>query len=202
MSAFSVIETPPEPSQALPPIASAIAIRMADEGIPVLAIARATRLPSDEVYEVLRDAVMRGVIIELPKDDWPIGTTRTARNAFAGTPLEQDEELQIACARCFKATRLEAAVLAVLLKRNEVTKKQVHLVIEAIRPGDNRDPTDPKMVDVVICHLRKKLKLYDLEIETVWGIGYLIPPVHRTTAMNTLHAFIKSQSPLPQLEAA
>ena len=29
-----------------------------------------------------------------------------------------------------------------------------------------------KIVDVIICKIRKKLKPYDIEINTIWGIGY------------------------------
>lgn len=184
-----------EPDPSIGPFAEAVAVRMADEGIPVRAIARTTRLPSEQVYEVLKDAVMRGVIVEIPKDDWPLGSTRSARNAFAGTNLEQEEQLQFACARCFRTTRLEAAILAVMLKRNEVTKQQLHLVIEQTRPGENREATDPKMVDVIICHLRKKLRKHDLEIETVWGIGYLIPTADREAAIVILQNFVRQTEP-------
>lgn len=166
-----------------------IAIRLADEGIPVRAIARATKIPSSDIYDVLRDALARGEIVELPKDDWPPGTRRAARSVLSGTPLDDDTALAFACARFFKTTRLEAAILAVLIKRTEVTKQQLHLVIEQNRPSEGRVETDPKMVDVVICHLRKKLKPHDLKIETVWGIGYLMPVEARDRASTMLSQF-------------
>jgi hypothetical protein len=196
MSALSVVE--PHPS--IRPATEAIAIRMADEGIPIRAIARTTRLPSTELYSVLQDAVMRGVIVELPKDDWPTGNTRASRsNAFLGTPLEEDDELKVACSRCFKATRLEASILALMLKRTEVTKDQLHLAIEQNRPEEKSrlDPTDPKMVDVIICHLRKKLKTFGLAIETVWGIGYLISTEQRERAMQMLFTHVRDNQPAP-----
>jgi DNA-binding response OmpR family regulator len=37
--------------------------------------------------------------------------------------------------------------------------------------GWDREPL-PKVVDVYICHLRRKLKGSDFAIETVWGLGY------------------------------
>jgi DNA-binding response OmpR family regulator len=175
--------TPPDPA------AASIAVRLADEGIPVRAIARATSIPSDEVYSLLRDALASGTIVELPKDDWPPGSRRSARTAFNGTPFDDDEALKFACARFFKVTRLEAAILGVLLKRSEVTKTQLHLVIEQNRPSEGREETDPKMVDVVICHLRKKLKPHELSITTVWGIGYLMPVQDRDKAVVLLNQF-------------
>lgn len=166
-----------------------VAIRMADEGIPVRAIARALKISSSDVYETLRDALAAGSIVEMPKNDWPIGSQRSMRTAFNGTPLEDEEALKFACARCFKATKLEAAILAVMLRRNEVTKQQLHIVIEQNRQTEGRDETDPKMVDVLICHLRKKLKPHKIIIETVWGIGYLIPVAFRDIAVAKLSAF-------------
>lgn len=159
-----------------------VVVRLADEGVPVRAIARAVSIASSDVYEMLRDALAAGMIVELPKDDWPPGSRRDARAAFNGSPLETDEALQLACCRYFRATRLEAAILATLLKRSEVTKGQLHLVIEQNRPSDNREETDPKMVDVVICHLRKKLKPFGLVIKTIWGVGYLITASDRERA--------------------
>lgn len=175
-----------------------IAVRLADEGIPVRAIARSVRIPSEEVYELLRDAMASGAIIEMPKDDWPAGSNRDQRSRLHNTLLEQEETLRFACSRFFKATRLQAAILSTLLKRNEVTKQQLHVVIEQNRPGDNRDETDPKMVDVLICHLRKKLTLHDVKIETVWGTGYLISPANREKAILLLENFTSS---LPPIEA-
>lgn len=154
------------------------------------AIARAIKQSSGDVYEWLRDALASGQIVELPKDDWPPGSRRGSRTAFNGTPLESDDNLKFACARLFKATRLEAAILAVLLKRAEVTKAQLHLVIEQNRPSENREETDPKMVDVVICHLRKKLKKHDLKIETIWGLGYSMSVEHREIAQAMLSKHI------------
>jgi DNA-binding response OmpR family regulator len=183
MNALTVVEQDPS----IRPFVEAVAIRMADEGVPVRAIARATRVPSDEVYGILRDAVARGAIVDIPKDDWPVGSNRSSRVAFNGTPLQNEEELKFACARYFKATRLEAAILALLLRRSEATKQQLHIVIEQNRPTEGREETDPKMVDVIICHLRKKLRKRDIEIETVWGIGYLITPAGRDKALAILN---------------
>lgn len=165
----------------------AVAVRLADEGIPIRAIARATHIPSEEIYEALRDAIAQGSIIEMPRDDWPPGSGRGNRSVFNGTPLEHEHELKCACARFFKASPLEAAMIAVMLRRNQVTKEQLHAVIEANRPSANhRDTTEPKMVDVMICKMRKKLLVHNLKIETMWGLGYLIPAADRERAIALL----------------
>lgn len=167
--------------------AEVVAVRLADEGIPVRAIARAVHLPSDEVYDVLRLAIAQGTIVEMPKDDWPPGSNRSQRSVFNGTPLQEEEALKNACARFFHCSPLEAALLAHMLRRDQATKAQLHSVVENNRPGDHaKEATDPKMVDVMICKLRKKIKPHEILIETMWGTGYLIPPRMREHAVDLL----------------
>jgi hypothetical protein len=158
---------------------------MADEGIPVLAIARATSTPSELIYEALRDAIARGSIVEMPRDDWPVGSSRSTRLLLIGTPLDDETKLKCACARYFGASPLEAAMLALMLKRNEVTKEQLHGVIENER-GPGKEMTEIKMVDVMICKLRKKLVPHDVIIKTMWGVGYYIPTSNRESTIAQL----------------
>lgn len=176
---------PAQPDPAIQPFVEAVAVRLADEGIPVRAIARATHLPSDQVYEALRDAIAQGLIVEMPRDDWPAGTSRSSRSPISGTHLDNDERLKCACTRYFKASPLEAAMLALILKRDEVTKEQLHTVIEQGR-GPGREPTEIKMVDVMICKLRKKLTSHDIEIKTMWGLGYFMTRQSRDRAVALL----------------
>jgi hypothetical protein len=162
-----------------------VAVRLADEGIPVLAIARATKLPSTDIYQALRTAVAQGFILEMPRDDWPPGSKRADRLALAGTPLENEEDLKCACTRYFKTSPLEAAMLGLMLKRDEVTKVQLHAVIEANRPP-GKEITEIKMVDVMICKLRKKLAVHAVSIATMWGVGYFISRADREKAIKVL----------------
>lgn len=165
---------------------NSIIVRLADEGIPIRAIARAVHISSGDLYEMLRDAMSTGQIVEMPKDDWPPGSTRGARALFVGSPFETEHALTCACARFFKASPLEAAMLAMMLRRNEVTKEQLHTVVERKRQG--KTETDLKIVDVMICKLRKKLSPHDIKIETMWGMGYLIPAAGRERALMLLIA--------------
>lgn len=176
-----------EPGNPITTLVYDVAVRMADEGIPVRAIARATHLPSEDVYQALRDAIARGSIVEMPKDDWPPGSNRSTRSPFNGTHLESEDALRTACTRYFNASPLEAAMLALMLKRDEVTKEQLHAVIENARPP-GREITEIKMVDVMICKLRKKLKPRDIEVKTMWGLGYYIARIHRDRAISLLLA--------------
>lgn len=42
---------------------------------------------------------------------------------------------------------------------------------------DERDESpDPKIIDVIVCRLRKKFLRYGVQIKTVWGRGYKFTP--------------------------
>ena len=76
--------------------------------------------------------------------------------------------------------------MLVLLKREEADKETLHFVIETQRAlrrtrPDSVESTDVKMVDVVICKLRKKLKLVNAKIDTLWGHGYYLDEKSRDT---------------------
>jgi hypothetical protein len=170
------------PSVVADPAASslvkALAVRMADEGVPVRSIARVTRLPSDYLYDMLREEIGRGNLVELPQDDWQAGSKRGNR---VQAELSGDEdELKIKCIRCFKLTPLEASVFVLILKREHITKDQIHANI-----SHGKD-TDPKMIDVVMCKLRKKLKAHGLTVQTLWATGYCMEPEIKTRAFQMI----------------
>jgi hypothetical protein len=165
-----------------------IATRLAVEGIPVGVIARGLGTPtSGDVYEALSYARNNGVITDIPPPDWP-PTARRADRLPAVVAVAQNADLTVSCMRAFKITKLMASFLIVLLKREEADKQVLHRVIEAQRAArtsrpDKTEETDPKMVDVIICNLRKKLKPFGLIINTLWGYGYYIDPEGRQAAL-------------------
>lgn len=181
-----------------------IAISLADEGVPVRAIARSIKTPGEEVYELLKGAIAQGRLFELPKDDWPPGGKRSQRAQAENTTLNRnDETLRMGCSSRFKMTRLQAAVFVALLRRPELSKEHIHNAIEAIRPPASK-PTDLKMVDVVVCHIRKKIQRADpsFSITTVWGIGYSLDPATRAKALDLLNDHYNSLASQPEGVAA
>ena len=160
-----------------------IAARMAVEGIPVRAIARCLARPSEDVRTTLTHHIEIGGITEMPKDDWPPTGKRADR--LPSFMKNESETLQLfSIQRALKLTRLEASFMLVFLKRDEAEKETLHYVIEtqrALRQSrpNNPEPTDPKMVDVVICKMRKKFKPLGLTIHTLWGHGYYIDDAGR-----------------------
>jgi hypothetical protein len=170
----------------------AAAVRLADEGVPVRAIARGLKVPSEELRENLLDAVAAGTLLELPRDDWPPNIPRDKRLPGLDKIMPLDNELVLLnVVRRFKVTQQQASLLLVLIKRREVTRKMLHDVIESRRPQPKVE-TDQKIVDVVICKLRKRLETFGLRIQTVWSCGYLMPAEDRAKALKLLNEFLDS----------
>lgn len=178
------------PEEAAAHLAAGIAVRLADEGIPVRAIARAVNITGADVYELLSTALLEGRILDIPKDDWPPGSPRANRAQSDHNILNDEEQVKFLCSVKFKTTRLQSALLATILKRQQVSKQTLHDVIEHTRLtyGTHKEPTDQKMVDVMVCHLRKKLKPFNFDILTVWGTGYRMDAAHREAALLMLCA--------------
>jgi hypothetical protein len=148
------------------------------EGIPVAAIGRILQQPFSLVHDTLKDLRARGVITLIPRSDWNPSVHTEDRNQSFNTRMS-DEDLLFACQKEFRLTKLKAGFFSMLLRHPHVTKSQLHSVIEGQRTQRGVQPddtTDPKMVDVVICNLRKDLKKVDPDvvIMTVWGQGYYI----------------------------
>jgi hypothetical protein len=161
-----------------------IAANLAHEGVPVMAIARALNKPFTEIRETLTYFIELGSITEMPQTDWP-PTERRSDRMPRFISKESEKNQMIAIQRALKLTRLQASFMLVLMKRDEADKDVLHYVIESQRSlrrsrPDNPETTDPKMVDVVVCNLRRRLKPYGIEIKTIWGHGYYLDDDSRT----------------------
>lgn len=174
---------------------STVAIRAANEGIPVAAIARIVQLPFDTITETLHDALASGQIGSMPRPDWPPQAAWNER--LPSVPRSANaEDVEFQCRNLFKLTKLEAGFMMVLLRYDCADKEKLHGVIEQQRSSrplrpDKQEATDPKMVDVIICKLRKKLKTVDptIVVQTSWGHGYYLDPAVKS------HVFSKIGGP-------
>jgi len=184
----------------LPPDLSPIAGRLANEGVPVAVIARAFQLSAFQVRNTLAEHLANGTITELPRDDWP-PTSRRADHLPSQLAKEQDDHLLTACMRAFNVTKLQAAFMIVLIKRDEADKDTLHHVIESQRNTRRNQPADleevdPKMVDVAVCNLRKRLRPYwppgHETIKTLWGHGYFVEKIDRDLALDKIHAIVQA----------
>lgn len=170
-----------------------IIYRAAVEGIPVGAIARFMKLPYSEINEALHMALAGGLIVGVPRADWP-GQEHWDTRARPSLPGKKDDpaELEFACRQQFKLTALEAGFMVCLINKSCAEKDKLHGIVEekrrerATRP-DNTDATDPKMVDVIICKLRQKLRGFGYDvIQTLWGRGYFIEPADKRKLLTTI----------------
>jgi DNA-binding response OmpR family regulator len=69
-------------------------------------------------------------------------------------------------------THTERLLLGILIRRRRVTKDQLMTALYCHRP-DN-EPCS-KIIDTLICKMRRKLKPHGIEIKTIWCAGYEIP---------------------------
>ncbi len=151
-----------------------IAVRLIDEGVPLAATARALKVPSSELREVVNYALDCGRLLDKPREDWPPMQKRSERVPAVPvktTSLPDDGELLLSIKKVFYTTKLQATVLIPILRRGQCTKETIHKAIEDNR-GNAQTATNPKIVDVVICHLRKKLRRFGVSIRTLHALGY------------------------------
>jgi two-component system cell cycle response regulator CtrA len=75
-----------------------------------------------------------------------------------------------------KLTYSERMLLGLLIRRHRATKDQMMTMLYADRPDEE---PDSKILDVMICRMRKKLSPHGVEIRTIHGAGYELPPTSR-----------------------
>jgi two-component system, cell cycle response regulator CtrA len=68
-------------------------------------------------------------------------------------------------------TKQESKLFCALVKRDIVTKESAMDALYRDKPNS----AEVKIVDVFVSKIRRKLRPYDISIETVWGRGYLMP---------------------------
>ena len=109
----------------------------------------------------------------MPAEDWPLGSTR-AQHAptLPAHPLGLDDgDIVLKMASRLKTTRLESRILLVVLRRGHASREQLHDAVEDNR-GNPAEVTGEKIVDVVVCKLRRKLAPLGVILHTVHAIGY------------------------------
>jgi two-component system cell cycle response regulator CtrA len=68
-------------------------------------------------------------------------------------------------------TATQARVYAHLASRERATRQSIMTALYGTRPND--DP-EMKIVDVFICHIRRKVAPFGVRINTIWGQGYAL----------------------------
>lgn len=175
----------------LPPLYSHLIVTSANEGLPMAAIARVLSVPFADVELTLKEAVDDGRLVALPRADWPIGVR--VQDHLPSAPRLSKDQIELAASTVFHLTKLEAGFLGALLQYDHTEKEKLYGIAEQQRRTRQTrvlsdDPTDPRIVDVMICKLRKKLRTYNPEfiIGTTWGRGYSIDPVVKKAMLDAL----------------
>lgn len=70
-------------------------------------------------------------------------------------------------------TPQQGRLFGCLMTRDLVTQDAAMAALYGDRVGADNEPA-PKIIDVFICHIRKKLKPFGLSVETRWGQGYFL----------------------------
>lgn len=87
-------------------------------------------------------------------------------------------------------TRLEERVLRALLSRRGVASRDD--ILDCVYGVEN-DTVDPKIIDVILSHLRKKLVGMNIKICTQWGRGWYIERAsHRMAIAGDLRQLVSA----------
>jgi DNA-binding response OmpR family regulator len=151
-----------------------IAVRLADEGVPLRAIARAIKESSDIVRERLQRAQAAGRLLDLPRDDWPPGFPRDQRALqLSRLVVENRDQLLIAVQQLFNLTPTEVGLLLVMVHHPNLLKNRMHEM-------------SVKTLDVHVCNIRKRLEPFGIEISTLWGQGFQFSADNRRKVMDLI----------------
>lgn len=91
--------------------------------------------------------------------------------------LGQSEDLLISLAARFRLHGIQAQILAMLLQREGITSVGVHAVIYGRRPA--RSQPSMEALKGHVYQLRRKLRTFGIEMETMIGLGFRLTPQNK-----------------------
>jgi DNA-binding response OmpR family regulator len=100
----------------------------------------------------------------------------------------------------FGLTPIEERAFKALLSREQWTKEALFTSIYLDHAED--DEPEIKIVDVIICKLRKKLVPLKLEIDTYWCRGYRMSPANRARAAVLIDCALEDEAAAARPTAA
>ena len=175
-----------------------LVVAFARQGVAISTIARALVVGETQVRNACERALESGELLRLPPEsaDDQRSATYTEITHLRGKVAKQAallREIRLSpmtiaegLGSCFKLTRKEAAIVATLMQHGRVSKERLYFALY----GQSDDPPDPKIIDVFVCKIRKKLP-EGVEIKTIWGAGYEMP--HK--CVEALRSFTKDELP-------
>jgi len=150
----------------------AIALALADEGVPLAAIARAVRVPAAQLRETFEAAVVTGDLTGLPRADWPPGFPRDQRALQLSRIIHENKrDFIVAVQQLLGITKVQINILLSLLQHPSFAK-------DATRTSNS--------LEVHISRLRRALAPYNVQILTCWGYGYKLSTDDRRKILDLL----------------
>jgi hypothetical protein len=168
---------------------SQLAIKLADEGVPVRAIARAMGVSLADLREQFDEALLEGRILTTPRTDWPPRLQPSNQLPISKLSGIEERVLLGAVMRTFGTTECQSRLLLALIRRHELTREELHEVYNW-RNGREVN-TQMKILDVQFLRLKEALRRFDLNIETLWGFGRRMSWDDRKKAFALLLAELK-----------
>lgn len=98
----------------------------------------------------------------------------TWRERYESLKRDLDEMAATIMPQTLHLTRTEARLLALLYRHPMVTREVAFQVLYGNRVHDDELP-DIKILDVFVCKLRAKLKLWRMSVETIYAQGFAMP---------------------------
>jgi hypothetical protein len=149
-----------------------IVLRLADEGVPVAAISRAFKRPSDELWPLIEEALISGKLAVRPAADWRPASRRDDRAPEKAPIRAADFEQLTADLRLgFDLAPAEARLLALLMVRDDAPRTALQSAVRG-----QGGITDPGALDDCAEALRRKLARRGIGIETIRGDRYALLP--------------------------
>jgi len=95
-------------------------------------------------------------------------------------PAERDgAALAAAFSLIFKMSHNESYALASLMLHERLSREELRTVVGSRAPA-------PDIASVLVCALRKKLKPFNVQIQTLWGFGYALDRKARDKVFKTI----------------
>lgn len=148
--------------------------RLAYEGVPVAALTRAFQVDRDQMYGTLRAALESGRLSEIPPSEWPPTKGRVPRIGSGRVNQVDPETVLVLLMKTYDLTRQQALLMRAMLLRPQATREQLYEAAQLAH--EHGEDTEPKIVQVVICKLRRRLakRKHRVVIHTIWNGGYYI----------------------------
>lgn len=159
-----------------------VVIAFARYGVALDTITRALVAPSKQIQDICRRAISRGDLQMMPPESpndvrsasltelvnlrAALDNAQATIRQLSTSAREGDSEFMGVA----KMTRNEVLLISALARRGKMTKSALYDALYSLRHADEQP--EPKIVDVFICKLRKKLGRHGISIRTVWGHGY------------------------------